>query len=100
MTTKHAIAGTRFIANETQEKWHDETLWMVRAKRDKQSRSLPEWERLQIRHFIACPRVLPDARQYILFTAHFTLFFFHKSLNDSFAKAGNSRPFPHALAAL
>lgn len=47
MSTKHAIAGARFIADEAQEKWHDETLWMVRAKRDKQSRLLPEWERLR-----------------------------------------------------
>lgn len=37
----------RFIANRKQEAWHDETLWMVRAKRDKMSHSLPGWERLR-----------------------------------------------------
>lgn len=47
MSTKHSIAAARFIENRPQEKWHDETLWMVRAKRDKQSKSLPEWERLR-----------------------------------------------------
>ena len=40
MSTKHSIAAARFIENRPQEKWHDETLWMVRAKRDKQSKSL------------------------------------------------------------
>lgn len=47
MSTKHAIAAARFIANRSKETWHDETLWMVRAKRDKVSHSLPEWERLR-----------------------------------------------------
>ena len=37
MSTKHSIAAARFIANRKQEAWHDETLWMVRAKRDKMS---------------------------------------------------------------
>ena len=27
--------------------WHDETLWMVRAKRDKMSKEVPEWEQLR-----------------------------------------------------
>lgn len=47
MSTKHAEAATRFIADRAEEKWHDETLWMVRQKRDKMSHSLPEWERLR-----------------------------------------------------
>lgn len=47
MSTKHSIAAARFIENRKQEAWHDETLWMVRAKRDKMSRSLSEWERLR-----------------------------------------------------
>ena len=47
MSTKHAETATRFLADRAEEKWHDETLWMVRAKRDKMSRSLPEWEELR-----------------------------------------------------
>ena len=43
MSTKHSKAAARFIENRKQEAWHDETLWMVRAKRDKMSHSLPEW---------------------------------------------------------
>lgn len=47
MSTKHSKAAALFIQKRADEKWHDETLWMVRAKRDKMSRSLPEWERLR-----------------------------------------------------
>lgn len=47
MSTKHAKAAARFIADRQQEAWHDETLWMVRVKRDRMSRTLPEWERLR-----------------------------------------------------
>ena len=27
--------------------WHNETLWLVRAKRDKMSKEVPEWEELR-----------------------------------------------------
>ena len=47
MSTKHAENAARFIANRDEEKWHDQTLWLVRQKRDKMSHSLPEWERLR-----------------------------------------------------
>ena len=47
MSTKHAENAARFLADREQEKWHDQTLWLVRQKRDKMSRSLPEWERLR-----------------------------------------------------
>ena len=47
MSTRHAIAANEFLANKENEVWHDNTLWMVRAKRDKMSRSIPEWERLR-----------------------------------------------------
>lgn len=47
MSTKHAENAARFLADREQEKWHDQTLWLVRQKRDKMSRSLPEWEQLR-----------------------------------------------------
>jgi L-lactate dehydrogenase complex protein LldF len=28
-------------------KWHDETLWYVRSKRDRASKTIPEWESLR-----------------------------------------------------
>ncbi|MDR0832787.1 MAG: 4Fe-4S ferredoxin, partial [Candidatus Symbiothrix sp.] len=47
MSTKHAKAAERFIQNKTQEQWHNETLWMVREKRDKLAMNIPEWEELR-----------------------------------------------------
>lgn len=47
MSTKHAKAAGEFLKNQKMAAWHDETLWMVRAKRDKMSKQVPEWEHLR-----------------------------------------------------
>ncbi len=47
MSTKHSKAAETFLKNRSLAAWHDETLWMVRAKRDKMSKSVPEWEHLR-----------------------------------------------------
>ncbi|MDR0892847.1 MAG: lactate utilization protein [Mediterranea sp.] len=47
MSTKHAEAAERFLQNKEQEQWHNETLWMVRAKRDTLAMQIPEWEKLR-----------------------------------------------------
>lgn len=47
MSTRHSIAAKRFISNIEQEKWHDQTLWGVRVKRDNLSKQVPEWEDLR-----------------------------------------------------
>lgn len=47
MSTKHAEAATSFIKNKKQEQWHNETLWMVRQKRDNLAMLIPEWEELR-----------------------------------------------------
>jgi len=47
MTVKHADLAEKFIADEPRTDWHDETLWFVRAKRDKAAHGLPEWEQLR-----------------------------------------------------
>ena len=44
MSTKHSKAAAEFLENKKQAAWHDETLWLVRAKRDKLSKEVPEWE--------------------------------------------------------
>ena len=46
MSTKHAKAAEKFLENPVMAAWHNETLWMVRAKRDKMSKEVPEWEEL------------------------------------------------------
>ena len=47
MSTKHAKAAEKFLENPVMAAWHNETLWMVRAKRDKMSKEVPEWEELR-----------------------------------------------------
>lgn len=47
MSTKHSEAAERFIDNREQESWHNETLWLVRAKRDNMAMAVPEWEELR-----------------------------------------------------
>lgn len=47
MSTKHSKAAGKFLENKELAAWHDETLWMVRAKRDKVSKEVPEWEYLR-----------------------------------------------------
>ena len=47
MSTKHSIAAEKFLQDKKKAAWHDETLWIVRQKRDKQSHTLPEWEDLR-----------------------------------------------------
>lgn len=47
MSTKHSKAAETFLKNRSLAAWNDETLWMVRAKRDKMSKAVPEWEHLR-----------------------------------------------------
>lgn len=47
MSTLHSKAAERFIAHKEQEAWHNETLWLVREKRDRMATQLPEWEELR-----------------------------------------------------
>ncbi|MCR9016031.1 lactate utilization protein B [Aquiflexum gelatinilyticum] len=43
----HPIQAAEFLQDQAKSKWHDETLWFVRDKRDKISKSVPEWENLR-----------------------------------------------------
>lgn len=47
METTHSKLAEKFIADEPRTDWHDETLWLVREKRDKAAHGLPEWEQLR-----------------------------------------------------
>ena len=47
MSTKHSKTAEKFQENKELAGWHDQTLWMMRAKRDKISREVPEWEQLR-----------------------------------------------------
>lgn len=43
----HADLASKFTENVERTTWHDETLWWVRQKRDKQAFALPNWELLR-----------------------------------------------------
>lgn len=47
MSTKHAKAAAKFLKDKDLATWADETLWLVRVKRDKMSKQIPEWEWLR-----------------------------------------------------
>lgn len=46
-TASHPTKAAEFVANDQRAHWHDDALWFVREKRDKQAQSLPEWETLR-----------------------------------------------------
>ena len=43
----HAEKAAPFVADEERAHWHDQALWFVRLKRDRQAESIPEWEALR-----------------------------------------------------
>jgi len=43
----HPAKASEFLQDPAKSKWHDETLWFVRDKRDKSTKSVPEWEKLR-----------------------------------------------------
>lgn len=47
MSTKHTAAANRFLADTKEAQWHNETLWLVREKRDRLAMAVPEWEQLR-----------------------------------------------------
>jgi L-lactate dehydrogenase complex protein LldF len=47
--TNHSKSASLFLKDPPRADWHDETLWMVREKRDKAAGMIPEWENLRER---------------------------------------------------
>ncbi|WP_235908919.1 lactate utilization protein B [Roseiconus nitratireducens] len=43
----HPDAAKPFVNDPNRSRWHDQALWFVRSKRDKQAHSIPEWEYLR-----------------------------------------------------
>jgi len=43
----HAAKAACYVADDARVHWHDEALWFVRVKRDRQAASVPEWEELR-----------------------------------------------------
>jgi L-lactate dehydrogenase complex protein LldF len=45
--TIHAEKAKQFLSDRERARWHDETLWLVRTKRDGAAFQVPEWEQLR-----------------------------------------------------
>ena len=45
----HAAAAAAFTADASRTSWHDESLWLVREKRDRAAAAVPDWEALRER---------------------------------------------------
>jgi L-lactate dehydrogenase complex protein LldF len=43
----HPDRAAAFVADPTRARWHDQTLWAVRARRDAAAAEVPEWEELR-----------------------------------------------------
>jgi len=66
-TTKdHAELADEFNKDEERVNWHDETLWWIRAKRDKAAHKLPEWEQLREAASNIKNNVLSNLHDYLL----------------------------------
>ncbi|MBC7567961.1 MAG: lactate utilization protein [Pedobacter sp.] len=66
-TTKdHAELSDIFNKDEDRVNWHDETLWFVRAKRDKAAHYIPEWEDLRENASQIKDNVLSNLSQYLI----------------------------------
>ncbi|MES2829252.1 MAG: lactate utilization protein B [Bacteroidota bacterium] len=66
-TTKdHAALSDIFNEDEARVDWHDETLWFVRAKRDKAAHGIPEWESLRENASAIKDNTLSNLHNYLL----------------------------------
>ncbi len=65
-TKKHAAAATAFNKDEIRTDWHDETLWMVRSKRDKAAHSVSDWEELREQASQIKDHTLSNLDQYLI----------------------------------
>lgn len=65
-TKDHAQLSDIFNQDEARVNWHDETLWFVRAKRDKAAHSIPEWESLREAASHIKNNVLSNLHDYLL----------------------------------
>ena len=62
----HAALSEKFNVDEDRVNWHDETLWWVRAKRDKAAWQIPEWEQLRETASQIKDNVLGNLHDYLL----------------------------------
>lgn len=62
----HPAKASEFLQDAAKAKWHDETLWFVRDKRDTISKTIPEWEELRELASKIKDNVLANLDQYLI----------------------------------
>ncbi|WP_291786378.1 lactate utilization protein B [Cecembia sp.] len=62
----HPTKASEFLQDAAKAKWHDETLWFVRDKRDTISKTIPEWEQLRELASQIKDNVLANLDQYLI----------------------------------
>ncbi|MCH7409365.1 lactate utilization protein [Belliella sp. DSM 111904] len=62
----HPAKASEFLKDPDKAKWHDETLWFVRDKRDNSSKGIPEWEKLRGTASQIKDNVLANLDKYLL----------------------------------
>lgn len=62
----HSELAGKFNHDEPRVDWHDETLWMIRKKRDRAAWQLPEWERLREAASAIKTNVLSNLHNYLV----------------------------------
>jgi len=65
-TANHVELSDIFNEDEQRVNWHDETLWWIRAKRDKAAFKIPEWELLRDTASQIKNNVLSDLHNYLI----------------------------------
>ena len=64
--TSHSQKAAQFLKDENRADWHDQTLWMVRQKRDIAAQSIQEWEGLRQQASQIKDHVLFNLEKYLL----------------------------------
>lgn len=64
--SSHAELAAVFNRDEPRVNWHDQTLWMVREKRDRAAWHLPEWERLRAQASSIKSQTLANLHHYLV----------------------------------
>ncbi len=66
MSNNHPLNAKAFVANDERMHWHDKALWFVREKRDRASKSIPEWEQLREYANIIKTHTMANLDKYLL----------------------------------
>lgn len=62
----HDKVASEFLADRERARWHDETLWFVRSKRDRAAKATGDWENLRERASLIKAHTLSQLSEYLV----------------------------------